>query len=46
MVEVISKALFKRLSLSEEQRRAREEAEHQVEQEFESLRSDPDFTGK
>ena len=35
-------ALFKRLSLSEEQRLAREKAERQVEQEFESLGSDSD----
>jgi hypothetical protein len=33
--------LFRRLSLSEEQRLARQEAERQVEQEFESLGSDP-----
>jgi hypothetical protein len=35
-------ALFKRLRLSEEQRLAREEAERQVEQGFESLGSDSD----
>ena len=39
-------ALFQRLSLSEEQRLAREEAERQVQQEFESLGSDPNDTGK
>jgi hypothetical protein len=35
-------ALFKRLSLSDEQRVAREQAEQQVEQEFESLGADHD----
>jgi hypothetical protein len=35
-------ALFKRLSLSDEQRTARQEAERQVEQEFESLGGDQD----
>ena len=35
-------ALFRRLNLSEEQRLARQKAERQVEQEFESLGSDPD----
>ena len=34
--------LFKRLNLSEAQRVARQEAERQVEQELESLGSDPD----
>ena len=34
--------LFQRLNLSETQRVARREAERQVEQEFESLGSDPD----
>ena len=34
--------LFKRLDLSEAQRVARQEAERQVEEEFESLGSDPD----
>jgi hypothetical protein len=35
-------ALFKRLSLSDEQRAAREKAEKQVQQEFESLGADHD----
>ncbi len=35
-------ALFKRLSLSDEQRAAREKAEQQVQQEFESLSADHD----
>ena len=35
-------ALFRRLSLSDEQRLARQKAERQVEHEFESLGSDPD----
>lgn len=35
-------ALFKRLSLSDEQRAARESAEQQVQQEFESLGADDD----
>lgn len=35
-------ALFHRLNLNEEQRRAREEAERQVEREFESLSDDSD----
>jgi hypothetical protein len=35
-------ALFKRLSLSDEQKRSREEAERQVEQEFESVGTDVD----
>lgn len=35
-------ALFKRLSLSEEQKTARQEAERQVEHEFESLGTDVD----
>jgi hypothetical protein len=35
-------ALFKRLSLSDEQRAAREQAEQQVQQEFESLGADQD----